>query len=277
MISATFDKYNYFLYRHPMKTKKQLKHEFQAALIYALEVLKKDKKLNQKQLAKQIGRSQQHISGIIIGKSKASETVKEQIADILGTKWTDMHEIGEILMKESRNEAISYDDERKKREFQKLIRYGLNLGGKSGSTNSDFITDLTVLVPFFNIGKGEPLTDEGFPVGQALYQISVPKLCADNDSFAIALYDDALIPEEKKGSIAVVSPMRPVGSGDICLAVWPDNGRRVVRVYNRYSSGMVILRAKNPDRKQFPDIEIDPHEAREVRFFKITFIGKLYP
>lgn len=112
------------------------------------------------------------------------------------------------------------------------------------------ISDVVPVIGFAQAGDGGFFDDSGFPAGHGWDAISVPDL-GDDQSYALEVSGDSMLPLYRDGDIIVVSPNGQVRRNDR-VVVRTKSGEVLAKILQRQTNSHVELHSLNnehPDRK----------------------------
>ena len=142
-------------------------------------------------------------------------------------------------------------------------------------SNADILPDAPMRrIPVFDAGAGKDCnwSDNGYPVGLADTYEYATKQETDENTFAVRVHGDSMLPEIKHNNTVIVVPSQQLEHGCICFVTEQgDEGIKVVRRYFDYPD-MIILRPDNPTEGF--EIIINKNNGSKYRIYRVTEIRK---
>ena len=130
-------------------------------------------------------------------------------------------------------------------------------------------------IPVFDAGAGSNCfwSDGGYPVGESDEFLYAPMRTTDENTFAVRVHGESMLPEIKDGDLAIVVPTRQLEHGKLCFVTNTEDpeGERLIRRYFKYGD-TVVLRPDNPAKGY--ELEINVQENSCYRVFKVTELRK---
>ena len=206
----------------------------------------RDNSYTQNELARRAGYSTSFIAAMLKGACLPDYDGVERISRALGLSDRDDQYCKSLAA-------------RQKADANPLVRemvehMELQVKEAEGSYNTIPLTVPAQRVPVFEINAGTELSydDGGYPVGVADDYLSIPGL-TDPNAFGCFVRGDSMVPELEEGDIAIFSPARRPGSGDIAFVRTTDGRTTLKHVYFETAPGgakHVRLAAAN---RHYPD------------------------
>jgi phage repressor protein C with HTH and peptisase S24 domain len=100
------------------------------------------------------------------------------------------------------------------------------------------------LIGLAQAGAGGFFDDGGFPVGQGWDEVALPAF--GEDSYALEVSGDSMLPLYRKGDILIVSPTARIRKGDRVVVKTAD-GEVMAKVLKRRTAERVELASANPE------------------------------
>jgi phage repressor protein C with HTH and peptisase S24 domain len=93
-------------------------------------------------------------------------------------------------------------------------------------------------------GGGGFFDDAGFPVGQGWDQVQLPGIDTDNNTYALKITGDSMLPLYREGDIIIVSPTASVRKGDRIVARTTE-GEVMAKILKRKTATSIDLSSTN--------------------------------
>lgn len=144
------------------------------------------------------------------------------------------------------------------REFTGMID-GASNGGNYTQSSSTLDTGLAEpgkpyhmpmrdvpVVGMAQAGGGGFFDDAGFPAGQGWDQVQLPGADTDNNTYALEITGDSMLPLYREGDIVIVSPGTSVRKGDRIIAKTTD-GEVMAKILKRKTATSIELSSVNSE------------------------------
>jgi phage repressor protein C with HTH and peptisase S24 domain len=120
------------------------------------------------------------------------------------------------------------------------------------------------VIAFASAGAPVIFTDQGFPMGSGMYQVSRPAGLTDPNAFGVEVEGDSMFPKYREGQAVIVDTRKSPADGDFAV-VGLTNGEKYIKMW-RQRNGAISLESLNPD---YPPIKV---KREDVRFaYKVVW------
>ncbi|KPB02473.1 S24 family peptidase [Ahrensia marina] len=122
------------------------------------------------------------------------------------------------------------------------------LNAAAGLAEPSHLYDMSLrgvpVVGMAQAGGGGFFDDAGFPVGQGWDQVQLPGVDADNNTYALKITGDSMLPLYREGDIIIVSPTASVRKGDRIVARTTE-GEVMAKILKRKTATSIDLSSTN--------------------------------
>jgi SOS-response transcriptional repressor LexA len=131
-------------------------------------------------------------------------------------------------------------------------------------------------IPIFDAGAEHDCywDDQGYPVGHSKFQTSVPQKESDEQTFALRVHGDSMLPKVESGDMVIVVPNRRLENKCVCFVTdsQDSQGEKLIRRYNIDTKAQVLLTPDNPEVGFV--IAITPENQDRYKIFRVTEVRK---